>query len=94
MKRLREFNYDARYSMLGLICPPLLLIGLMPDRSKYKYHNKLALLDHTFFYVLIVVLIIALFGLYRLSLFARFVLFFNAVISALMLYFFWDDKKK
>ena len=94
IKRLREFHYDVRLSPLALVFPPLLLVGLLPDKSHYKYHNKLALLDHTFFYVLILVVIIAIFWLYRLTLFARFVIFFNAVISVLMLNFFWSDKHR
>lgn len=93
IKRLRAMDLDVRYSIAGLLFPALLIVGLLPDKQKYSYHNDFSLIDHIFFYILIVLSILSLFVLYRLSIYSRFFLFLVAAICAVMVYFFWKDKK-
>lgn len=83
---------DIRYSGLALIFPPLLVVGFLPDSEKYKYKSGLSLVDQIFFYVLIAIVVIALFSLYRLSLSVRFILFLTVAICGVLVYFFWLDR--
>lgn len=92
IKRFRELEYHISLSFLCLLFPPLLLLGLTADKSQYRYHSKLAVIDHTFFYALIFIIIISIFGLYRLTLGVRFAIFFMTTISILLLVLFWSDK--
>lgn len=92
MKRLRALKQDIRYSALALLFPPLLVVGFLPDAEKYKYRSGLSPVDQVFFYILITILVIALFSLYRLSLSVRFILFLTVAICAVLVYFFWKDR--
>jgi len=92
-KRLRAIGFDVRYSLIGLIFPPILLFGLFPDKKKFTYNNGFSLIDHIFFYALIVIFVVSLFSLYRLSIYVRFVLFLTVAICGVMVYFFWKDKR-
>lgn len=38
-KRARALNIEVRWISLGIIFPPLLLVGLMEDSEKYTYHG-------------------------------------------------------
>lgn len=91
-KRLRALNFDIRYSVVGLLFPFALVVGLLPDTKKFTYNNPLSLADHIFFYTLVAICIVALFTFYRLSLFVRFALFLTVAISGVMIYLFWKDK--
>ena len=92
MKRLRALHCDPWWSITAFVFPPLLLVWLLPDREKFEYRGGLSLVDQVFFYILIVIVIVTIFSVYRLSLIVRFVLFLSVMVWAVMVYFFWHDK--
>lgn len=93
MKRLRALKFDIRYSVLALLFPPLLVVGFLPDGEKFKYKSGLSPIDQTFFYVLIAIIVVALFSLYRLTISVRFMLFLTVAVCAVLVYFFWADRR-
>lgn len=91
-KRSRALNIEIRWTLLGIVFPPLLLVGLMQDSEKYEYHGGLSPVDQAFFYILITIILVCLFTLYDINTALRFILFIGAVVAIFSVYFFWKDK--
>jgi len=91
-KRSRALGIEVRWTIIGILFPPLLLVGLMEDTEKYTYHGGLSAIDQAFFYILIVIVLVCLFGLYDMHIAVRFVLFMITIISGIAAYFFWRDR--
>lgn len=91
-KRSRALNIEIRWSILGLIFPPLLLAGLMQDDKKYTYHGGLSPVDQAFFYILIVIILLCLFTLYDIHIALRFLIFIGTIVAIFSVYFFWKDR--
>lgn len=91
-KRARALGIEIRWTALGIPFPPLLLVGLMEDNEKYTYHGGLSVVDQAFFYILIVIILVCLFGLYDMHIAMRFILFVGTIVSGIAVYFFWRDR--
>lgn len=91
-KRSRALGIEIRWSILGLVFPPLLLAGLMQDSEKYSYHGGLSPIDQAFFPILILIILICLFALYDIHIALRFLIFIGTIVAIFSVYFFWKDR--
>lgn len=92
-KRLRALSLKTRWAFLGILFPPLLLVGFMQDEKKYTYHGGLSSVDQIFFCTLLTIALLCLFTLYDIHIIVRFLLFVVILIWLLAVYFFWKDRK-
>lgn len=91
-KRARTLGIEIRWTTLWLIFPPLLLVGLMEDNTKYVYHGGLSVVDQAFFYILMLIVLVCLFGLYDMHIAIKFLLFVTVIVAGIAAYLFWRDK--
>jgi signal peptidase I len=91
-KRARALNIETRWTILGIMFPPLLLVGFMEDSEKYEYVWWLSIIDQIFFYVVLICFIVCLFVFYEIQSTLRFILFVAIVVAGFSAYLFWKDK--
>lgn len=91
-KRARALGIEIPWTVLGIPFPPILMVGLMEDNEKYTYHGGLSAIDQAFFYILITIGLVCLFGLYDINMVIKFILFIVIIISGVAAYFFWRDR--
>lgn len=92
-KRSRALDIEIRWSILGLVFPPLLLAGLMKDEEKYEYCAGLSLVDQIFFYILICIILLCIFFFYDIHASLSFILFIIAITAVFSVFFMWKDRR-
>lgn len=92
VKRARALNIDIRLTLVGIVFPPLLLIGFKKDSETFTYQEGFSFVDRAFFYVLLLIVFISLFTIYEISLDIQALFFILVVIAGIAVYFVWVDK--
>ncbi len=92
IKRARALDCEIRWVPFCLILPPLLMIGLMKDTEKYEYHGGLSLVDQVFFHLLLFIIALALFALYKIDIYLQFFFVLLLLLWSVSAYLFWSDR--
>ncbi len=93
IKRARTLWIELSYTILAILFPPLLLVGLQKDTTKHTYNGPFVLLDQIFFIGLLAGILLCIFFLYDTSILATSILVTWLIIAVVAGVFFGLDRR-